>query len=190
MSTADTIYREARGAPGDSWLARDLDPGSATLRRRTGELLDQALGDEPMTAAEWDELTANLWALPTVFLHPAGAWDRLAQRLVAEVTIADGLGWALRCEAVNRLLGHPSAELPVIAACAALVADPANQVFIDPLTMLEISPHPDAGRHLIAQILPPTNERAQLGAWCSAAEKIGRGHFGPADLGLLSREAV
>ena len=190
VTLADMLYREARGTAGRSYLNRR--PGGTTPepRERTEQLIDVALGTDPMSGTDWDELTYNLSAMPSVFLYPSTLWNDLVDRLLAEMIIADGMGWMQRSESVHRLLGHPVGEGVVIAACGALAADPGNQVFVDPLTQLCSSPHPDAARRIIGQVVDPTNDHALRAAWWSVAEKVGRGHFAPADLATLARRAI
>jgi hypothetical protein len=190
VAVADALYRAAAGRPGRSLLDRALDADSPELRVRTEQLIDQTRGLGEMAGGDWDELTANLLAMPSVFLYPSTIWNEVVDRLVAEMIIADGVSWLQRSEALHRLLGHPIGEPIVVAACAALVADPGNQVFVDPLTQLEASPHPDAAGKIISQILNPTNDHAFRGAWWSVAEKVGRGHFAPDELAVLSRQAI
>jgi hypothetical protein len=190
VTVADTIYRESVGRPGAPPLSRTIDPDSDQIMDRTGLLLEQALSTDAMTGHDWDELTANIIALPRVLLVPRRAWNDLADRLLAEMIIADGSDWTQRLEGVNRLLGHRHGQAAVVAACTALAADRTNQVFIEPLTVLEMCPHPDAARHLVRQVVGPTNDHARRGAWLAVAEKMGRGHFGEADITTLSRHAV
>jgi hypothetical protein len=190
VSIADSVYRSTEGRPGRSYLDREIDADSPDVRRHTEQLIDKARGDDRMNGADWDVLTCNLCAMPSVFLYPSTLWNDLVDRLLAEMIISDGLGWLQRSEALHRLLGHPVGAPVVIAACAALVADPGNQVFVDPLTQLESSPHPDAAGKIIGQILNPTNDHALRGAWCSVAEKVGRGHFAPDELKVLCHHAV
>jgi len=187
VTIADTVYREDRAGPARSPMIRTVDLSDA--RDRLDLLLERGLSTDPMTGDDWDELTTYLAAAPQIYIYPHRSWNELAERLVREMVISDGSGWLQRLEAVNRMLSHPQGQLPTIAACAALISDRTNQVFIDPLAVLEISPHPESARHLVAQVADPTNERAQLGAWAAVAEKIGRGHFAEPELIALCRFA-
>lgn len=186
VAVADAAHSMA-GGPG---LRRAVDPGDATVLRRTEDLLYQAAGNEVMGGADWDELTGYLLAMPHIVLFPRDVWPRLAERLLAEMIIAESTGWLQRIEALSRLLKHPNGEAAVIQGCADLIEDGTNQVFIDPLTLLESSAHPEATGHLLRQIANPTNDNALRGAWYSAAEKIGRGHFSQSQLGTLSQLAA
>ncbi len=190
VAMADTLYREVDGRPGQSNLDRTVEGDAPDARVRTEQLIDSARSADTMSGNDWDELTYNLCAMPSVFLYPSSLWNDLVDRLLAEMIIADGVDWLQRSESVHRLLGHPVGEGAVIAACTALAADPANQVFVDPLTQLESSPHPDAASKILGQVANPTNEHALRGAWWSVAGKVGRGHFTPDDLATLARHAV
>jgi hypothetical protein len=159
------------------------------MRVRLGALLDKALGSDVMSGGDWDDLTALVSATPDLYIYPESAWTALAERLLAEMIISEGISWFERQEAVNRLLGHPVCELPMIAACASLAEDKTNQVFLEPLIILEISTHPDSTKHLLSQIRNPTNDRALFGAWSSVAEKAGRGYVTKPHLEWLTSHA-
>jgi hypothetical protein len=187
-AVAHTVYREAFGRLGPP-LMRVRSESEPDTRRRLGALLDRALGGDSMTGPDWDDLTAALWEIP-VLLHPSDLWDRLAQRLLAELLIAEGPAWLYRCEAMNRMLGHRDGTAAVIAACAEVIAEPGNPVLIEPMALLELTPDPVAARHLMAQIENPRSEHARRAAWWAVAEKIGRGHFVTAQIQAIIRAAV
>ncbi|MDR7277121.1 hypothetical protein [Catenuloplanes atrovinosus] len=169
---------------------RAAGQGGVAVPRRTEELLYRAVGGEVMDGSEWADLADSLLAMPQIVLFPRDAWARLAERLLGEMIIAESTGYLQRIEALHRLLVHPNGKPAVIRAVGDLIGDGTNQIFVDPLTLLESVSHPDATRHLLRQIVNPTNEHALRGAWCSAAEKIRRGHFSPAELSRLSRQAA
>src|SRR5579859_6251404 len=128
VAIADWVYRKASGRPGPSVLDRGLDPEDPRVQDRAGELFERALSADVMTGLDWDELTSELLAFPVAFVHPRTAWADLSERLLAELLITDGPAWLSRIEAVDRLLAHPRARPSIVAACAALAADPACQV--------------------------------------------------------------
>jgi hypothetical protein len=165
-----------------------VDPGFAG-RERTGLLLERALGDDPMSGPAWDELTGSLAGRPDVFIHPQDGWERLTLRLLAEMVVADGPPWLQRNTALTRLLRHPSGGAATIAACASFAADPAHQVFVEPLAALHVTPHPDAYRLVRAQLDRPTSGRALCGALVAAIRKVERGHLAPPQLAGLVRLA-
>jgi hypothetical protein len=190
VAVADWAYRKASDSAGPPVLHRGLDPADPHMHDRTHELLDQALSAGLMTGMDWDELTSHLAALPTAFLHPRAAWADLAERLLAELLISDGPAWLFRTEALARLMGHPRAGSPIIAACAALASDPANQIVIEPLTILDLTADRDANRHVLRQVEHPVSDRSLRGALLAAIEKIPRRHFRAAALRSLAATAA
>lgn len=175
VSVADAAYREALGSAGPPLLRRPPSHG----RKDLGDILDRALGEDPMDADGWDEITADLDAARILLPAADPRWATLAERLVTELSIAEDSAWLRRGEASVRLIGDRDNTAAVIASCAALAADPRNQMPAEPLTLLEISPHPDAARQVIRQISDPTSESARRGAWWSAAQKSHRPHLRP-----------
>lgn len=193
VSTIDTILRYAapagRPVSGLERPAQD-SPGGVD---RIEDLVDRACGTGEMSGADWDELTTRLAAAPTVVLVPRTTWSRLAERLLSEMIIADGVAWMTRFESLGRLLGHPIGEGAAVATCAQLAADPANQVVVEVICALDMSRHPDASRHVLSQLRHPTREAAQYGALLACVRKLRQGHFTPAqtaDLAALAGEFV
>jgi transcriptional regulator with XRE-family HTH domain len=178
----DTIHRYAGSATGAaSALRRDV-PDGAAREDRLDDLVDRALSDADMTGAQWDELTTLLVAPPRVLLVPTSSWARLAERLVSEMIIASWTSWMHRFESLSRLLAHAPAERAAIAACASLAADPSNRIVVELVCALDSSDHPDAARHVIAQLTDPTSERARFGALLACIRKSRRRHFSPDQL--------
>ncbi|MFF5084819.1 hypothetical protein ACFY36_47930 [Actinoplanes sp. NPDC000266] len=167
-----------------------FDPGEAETEQRTEDLLHRALEGDVLDGGDWTDLTGTLRAMPSVMLFPRATWSRLAERLLDEMIIAESTGWLQRMEALHSLLRHPKGQPAVVHAVGDLVRDSTNQVFVDPLTLLEPADHPEATRHLLRQIADPTNDHAWRGAWCSVAEKIRRDQFSPSELDTLSRQAA
>jgi len=190
FAVADWAHRRASHRPGAPVLHRGLDPASLPMHDRTHELLDKALSAELMTGKDWNDLTAHLTALPTAFIHPPAAWSDLAQRLLTELLISDGSAWLFRTEALARLLGHPLASPLIVAACAALAPDPANEIVIEPLTILDLVANDDANSHVLRQLAHPASDRSLRGALLCAIEKVPRRHFRPAQLQSLVAIAV
>ena len=172
VAVTDTVYRYS--APTIAAPPR-LDRGPRQSGR-TELLLEQALTNDIMTGSDWDQLTADLAVAPRV-VAPASLWERLAERLLAETIIADGVPWMQRYEALSRLLAHPIGQRAAVAACASLAADHSNQIFVEPLSVLDASAHPDAGNHLLRQLVDPTNELARYGALLGCVRKLRYRHF-------------
>lgn len=174
----DTIYRYfAPDVSASPLLARGANPHATEKLARIEQLLELILSDSIVTGSEWDELTTQLAAAPRQVITPRSAWREMAQRLLSEMIIADGLAWMQRHEALNRLLAHPVGQQAAIAACADLAADRTGQVFVETVSILDGSSHPDASRHLLAQLANPTNDRAQYGALLGCVRKLRYGHF-------------
>ncbi|MET7966249.1 hypothetical protein [Micromonospora sp. NPDC005305] len=172
----------------DSVYRYSVEPGAAPLLQRQPrrdaletidrieELLEAVKSDDVVTGAQWDELT-GLFGETSQLILPRSTWAHVAERLLAEMIVADGVAWAQRYEALNRLLAHPLGQQPAVAACASLAADRTNQVFVETVSALDSSPHPEAAAHVIAQLVHPTNDRAQYGALLACVRKVRYGHF-------------
>ncbi len=186
-AVAHTLYRESLGRLGPPALRASA--AGQPARDRLGQLLERALGAHEMAGRDWDELTAGLWQVP-VLLHPASLWHELAERLLGELLVAEGVGWLWRCEAINRLLGLGDATAAVVEACVTVLGDPRSQVLIEPAALLEMTPHPVAAKQLLAQIDDPASPHALRAAWWSVAEKAGRGHFLPEQVQRLALAAL
>ncbi|MFI7284124.1 hypothetical protein ACIBOV_28080 [Micromonospora chersina] len=173
----DTMYRYSAQVPGaEPLLQRPPYRDGPATAERMDELLEAVQSDDVVNGDQWDELTALLVGAGQVML-PRSTWAHLADRLLAEMIVADGVAWAQRYEALNRLLAHPLGQQPAVAACASLAADRTNQVFVETVSVLDGSPHPDAAAHVLQQLVHPTNDRAQYGALLACVRKLRYGHF-------------
>ncbi|MER7992347.1 hypothetical protein [Micromonospora chalcea] len=153
---------------------------------RLDELVDRAASSTALlTGLEWDELTRRLAAQPEMVITPHRTWTDIAERLLSETIVADGIAWMQRYEALSRLLAHPVGQEAAVASCASLAADRTNQVFVETLSVLDASGHPDANRHVLQQLVHPTNERAQYGALLASVRKLRFGHFTDAEMPRL-----
>ncbi|WP_189080672.1 helix-turn-helix domain-containing protein [Mangrovihabitans endophyticus] len=182
MATMVETVRRFTANPGDDPYLPDRLGNRADL----DELLERALSRATMTGAHWDALSARIAATPQLVLAPRATRAELAERLLREMIISHGVPWRRRFEALNRLLDHPSCGPEAVAACASLAADRTNQVFIETVGVLDASAHPDAARHVLAQLAHPTNDRALTGALLACLRKIRFGHFTADQLGVLA----
>jgi hypothetical protein len=183
----DTVLRYCAPTPGQGTLAGPrLDVLDDACLPRLEQLMELARSDDTVTGADWDELTGYLAASPRHLITPRSAWSDLAQRLLVEMTVSDGVAWMQRHEAFNRLLTHPVGQPSAIAACASMAADRTSQVFIEAVSVLDISSHPDASRHVLHQLTNPVNARAQYGALLASVRKIRYGHFDEPQLRRLA----
>jgi transcriptional regulator with XRE-family HTH domain len=178
VATADTINRySAPAATGPPALSRDFGESGRPLQARLEELLELATSSATMSGRDWDLLTGILSVMPEVVIVPRRIWGDIAERLLEETIVADGLPWMQRYEALNRLLGHPAGQEAAAAACMSLVADPTNQVFVEPVSVLDASSHPGASRLVLGQLTNPINERTRYGALLACIRKVRYGHF-------------
>ncbi len=184
MAIADTVYRySAPAGVGAPTLSRgeasrgEAAPSVEAIQVRLEEMLDRADSSEPMSGWQWDELTGALSAVPSLVIVPRRLWFDVAARLLEEMLVSDGLPWMQRYEAFHRLLGHPTGERAAVAACVSLIGDPANQIFVEPVSVLDASSHPDASRFVLGQLVQPINERARYGALLACVRKVRFGHF-------------
>lgn len=177
-SPVDTVNRYlAPQVATRSTLARPSVTLDAEYHERLATTIDKVHTGSVVSGGEWDELTHFLSVTPTAVMPRPGTWNELADRLLAEVIIADGVPWMQRFESLNRLLSHPVGQAAAVAACASLGADRGNQIFIDPVCALDGSALPDAGRAVLRQLASPTNDRAFFGALLACIRKTRYGHF-------------
>ncbi|MGH3097360.1 MAG: hypothetical protein ACRDMV_15365 [Streptosporangiales bacterium] len=187
-TVVDTLNRYLAPRPtSPPALARPAGVLDVDRHERLAALVDRVHTGGVMTGAEWDELTNFLSTTPAVVLPRPGTWSELAERLLTEMIIADGLPWMQRFESLNRLLSHPVGQRPAIAACASLAADRTNQVFIETVCALDGSAHADANRAVLRQLGSPTNGRAHYGALLASVRKSWHGHFSDTEARVLTR---
>ena len=177
VAIIDTVYRYAASSVHAAPLLDREITGITGNSLRLDRLVDAACSEVSMSGSDWDELTAYLAVTPHQVITPRSAWDEIAGRLLTETIVADGVAWMQRYEALSRLLAHPTGQQAAVAACASLAADRTNQVFVETVSALDASPHPDASRHVLHQLTDPTNERAQYGALLACVRKLRYGHF-------------
>ncbi|WP_093734731.1 hypothetical protein [Streptomyces sp. SID4948] len=188
-SAVDTINRYAVPSTGPLPLLARPPAGDEALERRIDAVMEAVTANSPVSAADWDDLTAALAAAPGIRLR-AGEWTAVAERLLTETIVADGPEWKQRFEAFSRLLGHPSAQRAAVAACAGWAADPTNPAFVETVCLLDTSAHPDAARHVLAQLTAPTNDDAFYGALLACVRKVKHGHFTPEQVREVCAVAV
>ncbi len=124
------------------------------------ELLDKCLDRDPVSAAEWADLTVSL-TQPRRRL-PRPTWDFLVHRLLTEMCLSVGWRYLLRLSALQRVHRHPAGGAALVAATEEFVTEPACQLIIDPIALL--AANPTASRRLFRLMCEPRNEAEQLGA--------------------------
>jgi hypothetical protein len=177
-ATADNVcaYYRAESGGGNAG-GRGGDRGGQVPIKRIEELIDKAGSSAVMTGQEWDELTREISAVPNFYICPSATWATLTERLLEEQIIADRVAWLQRFGALDRLLNHPVAQESAIAACANLARDRINQVGIEVICAMDATAHPDASKHVLAQLSRPTNDRTFYGALLACVRKVSDGHF-------------
>ena len=189
-ATADNVHAYYCTDPGCR-RAGGWNGGQLRLAaRRIDELIDKAGSRATMSGHEWDELTREIASRPDFYICPSATWTTLTERLLQEQIIADRVAWAQRFTALDRLLNHPVAQQAAIAACASLAADRMNQVGIEVICAMDVTAHPDASRHVLAQLSHPTSDMTFYGALLACVRKLDHGHFSPSEAGYLASIVV
>jgi hypothetical protein len=179
-ATVDNVCAYYRaGSGGRNAGGWNCGHGGQVPVRRIEELIDKACSSEVMSGQEWDELTREISAVPNFYISPSATWGTLAQRLLEEQIIADRVAWLQRFGALDRLLNHPVAQESAIGACADLARDRINQVGIEVICAMDATPHPDASKHVLAQLGRPTSDMTFYGALLACVRKVSDGHFTP-----------
>jgi transcriptional regulator with XRE-family HTH domain len=181
VAIADGLYRHVSFGLLPSRLDRHVDPDDEDAAERAQLLLEQALSSDLMGGRDWDELTSLLTGLGRVIMRRSD-WRDLTGRLLTEQLVSNGENWRRRHESMHRLLSLPRARPYVIEACAAWVRDPASQVLVEPLSMLDMATDASANQLLLEQLLHPTNGHALRGALLANIGKVRFGHYGPGQL--------
>ncbi|MGN6129703.1 MAG: hypothetical protein ACTHOK_05115 [Nocardioidaceae bacterium] len=164
----DLVHRYDKPVAARPTLRRPMppDPGA-----RADELVALALSDAPLTGLEWDQLSALLGEMPEAFLRGAD-WEALFRRGLREMDVTVGLGYRQRAEAMNRLAGHPRAGSHLAAFAAALLTDPASQVYSEAAALLRYCEHPAAAQLLLDVVADPVNPNALRAALSAAATTV------------------
>ncbi|MBM7773248.1 hypothetical protein JOD54_003452 [Actinokineospora baliensis] len=157
----------------DSWRLDET-------RRLSEELLDRAVGGGPMSWRDWDELTWSIASVPGLALAPSRLWNQVAQRLLVESHIADGVPWMVRAEAYHRLITHPVGGRRAIAVAAESAADRGAQSMIGMLAAFSATADPMATTTVLRHITDPVTERTFYGALLTAVKVLDHGHLDPA----------
>lgn len=168
-----------------------LIPNWAQHRRRPApgpvldQLVDRAVGDDVMTAGAWDRLSELVARRPHLVLSPATTWSRLAERLLTELSIADGVQWMVRAESYHRLIVHPDGQQPAIATATAAADDSSAQSMIGHLSVFTASSHPAASASVVRHVTDPATIRTFYGALLTSVKKLRYGHFSLAQVRSL-----
>jgi hypothetical protein len=185
-AVCDAVLRFSCDRPGARYLSPPPDPlrdpdAAERADQRLHELLYRAEQPGTMAGGDWSELASAVHGRPDLFLHPPGLWRTLAQHLLTELIDAEDLAWLTRQEALSKLLEHPRACRYVVQACIETAEDPDTPAFIEPISLLDVTPHAAANRYVLDQVHRPNNERSLQGALMAATRKVRAGHFRSAE---------
>ncbi|MCR6487781.1 hypothetical protein M8542_33645 [Amycolatopsis sp. OK19-0408] len=183
-AAADTSYRyhTPPSALIPNWAQHRRRPGPGPL---LDELVDRAAGDDVMSAGSWDRLSELIARRPQLVLSPASTWARLTERLLTELSIADGVQWMVRAESYHRLIAHPHGQGPAIATATAAADDSSAQSMIGHLSVFTASSHPAASTSVIRHVIDPATVRTFYGALLTSVKKLRYGHFSRAQVRSL-----
>lgn len=170
QSTVDFLSRVYGNRP-------RVEPVTEADEDRFEQLLDLLRQDAPMTGRMWGELTRIVAGRPGMYLYPRTVWKTISEHLLRELVIAEGEAWLQRQESFSRLLEHPVANRYAIASCIEVIEDTSSPVFIEPLSLLEITDGSDANRYVLRQLTDPASDRALHGALLASIRKVQEGHF-------------
>ncbi|MEV5721607.1 hypothetical protein AB0L41_47805 [Amycolatopsis mediterranei] len=175
-AAADTSYRyhTQPSALIPNWAQHRRRP---TLGPVLDQLVDRAVGDDMMTAGAWDRLSELIARRPQLVLSPATTWSRLTERLLTELSIADGVQWMVRAESYHRLIAHPNGQQPAIFTATAAADDSSAQSMIGHLSVFTASSHPAASTSVIRHVTDPATIRTFYGALLTSVKKLRYGHF-------------
>ncbi|MBE8519465.1 hypothetical protein ILP97_18470 [Amycolatopsis sp. H6(2020)] len=149
------------------------------------ELIDLAGTDAVVSSDEWDRLTELLACRPHLVLSPASTWQRLSERLLTEMCIADGVAWMRRAEAYHRLIVHPVGQQAAIATATAAASDTSAQSLIGTLSVFSASAHHAASSSVVRHLTDPLTDRTFYGALLTSVKKLRFGHFNQSQANAL-----
>lgn len=157
------------------------------LHEHLDKLFEQVDGEKPH-GASWLELTSYLATHPQIYLRDK-SWMQLADSLIFELGRSAGAAYIRRFEALRTLVRHPGAQRHVVKSIGAFVTDPAAQVVMHPLTLLQEVEHRRAGDLAMRMLTSGTGMLQQGAAWVTAT-KIARGHFDEETLKQLEAAVI
>ncbi|HRW17539.1 MAG TPA: helix-turn-helix transcriptional regulator [Dermatophilaceae bacterium] len=149
---------------------RALTPIEPDDRVRATDLLERALGGEPMSGVDWLDLTDVLSRHDGVLLRERD-WTHLLSRLVLELAVNRSVEYAARWESATRIVGTPASAGALLTLAEAAVGEAEPMPFAEYAGLLQYSADPAALALLTAQTLRPRTEDTQwaaifaLGAW-------------------------
>lgn len=185
VAITDTVARfygdGTRAAPMLTRRPQDSDTCAVLL----DELIDRARHGGDLTGADWNDLTGLLCQHPHAIVSPRSTWSALAERLMTEMAVADGVSWMHRSEAFQRLIAHPVGGPAAIAATASAAADRSAQSMIGTVSVFDATASPTAAALVVRHLRNPVTERTFSGALLACFRKVRYRHFTPLQLAMV-----
>lgn len=166
-------------------LRRSLEPNavyvetSAAPPKELHEELDrlfESVDDDEAHGADWIALTNYLATHPEIYMRPR-SWEQLTESLISQIGRSVNSSYIRRFESLRTLVRHPIAQRHVVKTIGRFVTDPAAQVVMHPLTLLQEVEHPQAADVTLRLLMSSAVGMLQQGAAWTTAAKVARGHF-------------
>ncbi len=173
----DTIFRYHAVRLAAAPLLRRPVPDGRSVADRMGSVLEKVCSGDPVSGAEWGDLTSTLATSPLVVVGVRNMWAEVTERLLAEVMISDGVAWMQRFDSLNTLLSHPSSQEPAISTISTIIDEGRSQSLVGTACLLDASGHPDASRKVLSYLDNPADDRVFKGALMACVRKLHYHHF-------------
>lgn len=186
VAVADTILRFSGKVRPEPVLER---PGvdQEELSREIDVRVDSAVRGDVLSGADWDVVTELLCRRPYTVLSPKSTWAALAERLLVEMAVSDGVSWMLRAEAYQRLMAHPLGGPAAVATAANAADDTGVQSMVGLVSVFDSAVSREATAHVVRHLRHPRTDRAFAGALLACVRKVRDRHFGPAEMAEVGR---
>ncbi|MDO9379861.1 MAG: helix-turn-helix transcriptional regulator [Nocardioidaceae bacterium] len=175
VAAVDLVHRDDQPLGARPRLRR---PSTADPVGEAEPLLERALAHEPMTGAEWDELSLLVGRLDQALMPPS-FWRTLLERGLEEMDVSIGVPYLQRSEAMARLCGHPRARPAALDLVRDVLTDPAAQVYSEAATLVQYFEHPGAGAMLAESIRRPVSANALRASLLAVAGLLRARRLGP-----------
>ena len=166
-------------------LRRSLEPNATNVEtlctppKELHEELDrlfESVDDDCCHGADWIALTNYLATHPEIYMRPR-SWEQLTESLISQAARSVDGAYTRRFESLRTLVRHPIAQRHVVKTIGRFVTDPAAQVVMHPLTLLQEVEHPQAADVTLRLLMGGAVGMLQQGAAWTTAAKVARGHF-------------
>lgn len=152
-------------------------------------LLERALGTERMSGLDWERLSSNVSRMPHALVRGTD-WEQLIERCILEMTVAVGLEFAHRDEAVARLAGHPRSGAIVVSMARRMLADSSTAVYSAVATLLVYASDPSVVPVLLEHAAAPANADSLRAVLFVLTMLVPSGRIDPAAAATAARLAL